>query len=361
MDRKDYYRILGVRPGSTRTEIDKAYNERMKRLRSLDFEDEREYADRKMRELKYAYSVVVGGAPPVSAHQKREHHKQRKDDMESEEMTGGFLGNLSGQAKAAAERVKQSAQSVTGHHPEGSHSHRNDRREQAVRDDARSGSRKDNGGQRLVQDAEGARKSGQPLVKSFDDSLNGGKLIKTVVGIIVLLLAITPTMISSCESSMTPDYEYGQSEIMDSDWETTYNETVQIVDQLMYERVSDFDYDGWLDDSEAVQYQDQIVGEIVPEEGEEIPNYTDALAQGLCLPSAAAALAYLTGEEDFYWYNDDGQNADVLAEQLMQAPGFSEIAGAVNLYREERILDEGAYLRFLIDVADSQTISVLYG
>ena len=54
MDRKDYYRILGVRPGSTRTEIDKAYNERMKRLRSLDFEDEREYADRKMRELKYA-------------------------------------------------------------------------------------------------------------------------------------------------------------------------------------------------------------------------------------------------------------------------------------------------------------------
>ena len=61
MDRKDYYRILGVRPGSTRTEIDKAYNERMKRLRSLDFEDEREYADRKMRELKYAYSVVVGG------------------------------------------------------------------------------------------------------------------------------------------------------------------------------------------------------------------------------------------------------------------------------------------------------------
>lgn len=99
----------------------------------------------------------------------------------------------------------------------------------------------------------------------------------------------------------------------------------------------------------------------MPEEGEEIPNYTDALAQGLCLPSAAAALAYLTGEEDFYWYNDDGQNADVLAEQLMQAPGFSEIAGALNLYRDERILDEGAYLRFLIDVADSQTISVLYG
>ena len=38
----------------------------------------------------------------------------------------------------------------------------------------------------------------------------------------------------------------------------------------MYERVSDFDYDGWLDDSEAVQYQDQIVGEIVPEEVNQI-------------------------------------------------------------------------------------------
>lgn len=71
----------------------------MKRLRSLDFEDEREYADRKMRELKYAYSVVVGGAPPVSAHQKREHHKQRKDDMESEEMTGGFSGTSADRQK----------------------------------------------------------------------------------------------------------------------------------------------------------------------------------------------------------------------------------------------------------------------
>ncbi len=361
MDRAEYYRILGIQQGASRAQIDRAYNERMKRLRSSDFADEREYADRKLRELKYAYSVVAGGAAPISEHQKLAHHARRKDDMEIAETADSFFGNLGGQAKAAAERVKQSAQSVTGHHPEGSHSHRKDKVRGAYQDESQSRSRKGAGGQRLVNDGEGARRGGQPLVKSFDVSADGGKALKTVVGIIVLLLAIVPSMIGSCESNRYPDYTFGEAEIEDSDWEATYNETVQIVDQLMYERVSDFDYDGWLDDSEAVQYQDQIVGEIVLEEGEEIPNYTDALAQGLCLPSAAAALAYLTGEEDFYWYNDDGQNADVLAEQLMQAPGFDEIAGAVNLYRDERILDEGAYLRFLVDVANSQTISVLYG
>ena len=108
--------FCGVRPGSTRTEIDKAYNERMKRLRSLDFEDEREYADRKMRELKYAYSVVVGGAPPVSArHQKREHHKQRKDDMESEEMTGGFFREpqRTGKSRRGACKAKRAKRNRT--------------------------------------------------------------------------------------------------------------------------------------------------------------------------------------------------------------------------------------------------------
>lgn len=91
MDRAEYYRILGIQQGASRAQIDRAYNERMKRLRSSDFADEREYADRKLRELKYAYSVVAGGAAPISEHQKLAHHARRKDDMEIAETADSFL------------------------------------------------------------------------------------------------------------------------------------------------------------------------------------------------------------------------------------------------------------------------------
>ena len=160
MDRAEYYRILGIQQGASRAQIDRAYNERMKRLRSSDFADEREYADRKLRELKYAYSVVAGGAAPISEHQKLAHHARRKDDMEIVETADSFFGNLGGQAKAAAERVKQSAQSAVGHHPEGSHSHRKDKVRGAYQDESQSRSRKGAGGQRLVNDVEGARRAG---------------------------------------------------------------------------------------------------------------------------------------------------------------------------------------------------------
>ena len=45
----------------------------------------------------------------------------------------------------------------------------------------------------------------------------------------------------------------------------------------------------------------------------------------------------------------------------MDAPSFEEIAGCVSLYSGEPIKDYGTYLQFLGDVANSQTISVLYG
>ena len=322
MDRADYYRILGVQPGASRAQIDRAYNERMKRLKSSDYADEREYADRKMRELKYAYSVVSGSAAPVSDRQKLAHHERRKDDMEIAETADSFLGNLSGQIKAAAERVKQNAGGALSH-PEGSHSHRDDRREHADRSGSQSRSRKSTGGQRLVNDVEGARRSGQSTVKSFDASAD-----KTVVGIIVALIALVPSLISSCESR-EPDYSYTfpEERIV---WTEEYDDTVSEVDQLLYDKVSDYDYDGWLDYSEAAQNQDTVVDDMVyPPDDDE--TYTQQLARKLGLDSA----------ED--------------------APSFEEISGCVSLYSGEPIIDYGTYLQFLIDVANSQTMSVLYG
>lgn len=58
--------------------------------------------------------------------------------MEIAETADSFFGNLGGQVKAAAERVKQSAQSAAGHHPEGSHSHRKDKVRGAYQDESQS-------------------------------------------------------------------------------------------------------------------------------------------------------------------------------------------------------------------------------
>ena len=357
MDRSDYYRILGVQPGVSRAQMDRAYNERMKRLKSSDYADEREYADRKMRELKYAYSVVSGGAAPVSDHQKLARHERRKDDMEIAETADSFFGNLSGQMKAAAERVKQSAGSALSH-PEGSHSHRDDRREHADRSGSQSRSLKSAGGQRLVNDVEGARRSGQSTVKSFGTSADDGKTLKTVVGIIVALIALVPSLISSCESS-EPDYSYTFPE-ESVVWTEEYDDTVSEVDQLLYDKVSDYDYDGWLDHSEAAQNQDTVVDDMVylPED----ETYTQQLARKLGLASAEAAVTYLSdGYDEVYWQNTDYENAWLLGLTLMDAPPFEEIAGCISLYSGEPIIDHGTYLQFLIDVADSQTMSVLYG
>lgn len=358
MDRADYYRILGVQPGASRAQMDRAYNERMKRLKSSDYADEREYADRKMRELKYAYSVVSGGAAPVSDHQKLARHERRKDDMEIAETADSFLGNLSGQMKAAAERVKQSAGSALSH-PEGSHSHRNDRRENTDWDDSQNRSRKSAGGQRLVNDVEGARRSGQSTVRSFNTSADDGKTLKTIVGIIVALIALVPSLISSCESS-EPDYDtiFNGAEVSAED---VYYNTVYEVDQLLYDKVSDYDYDGWLDYSEAAQNQDTVIDDMVylPEDDE---TYTQQLAVTLGLDSAEAAITYLSeGYDEVYWQNTDYENAWLLGLTLMDAPPFEEIAGCISLYSGEPIIDHGTYLQFLIDVANSQTFSVLYG
>ena len=180
-----------------------------------------------------------------------------------------------------------------------------------------------------------------------------------MVGIIVLLLAIVPSMIGSCESNRYPDYTFGEAEEIST--ENAYDNTVYEVDQLLTNKMSDYDYDGWLDYSEVSQNQETVIDNMVylPTEDE---TYTQLLAMKLGLDSAEAAVTYLSdGDDEVYWQNTDYENACLLGSALMDAPSFEEIAGCVSLYSGEPIKDYGTYLQFLVDVANSQTISVLYG
>ena len=133
------------------------------------------------------------------------------------------------------------------------------------------------------------------------------------------------------------------------------------VDQLLTNKMSDYDYDGWLDYSEVSQNQETVIDNMVylPTEDE---TYTQLLAMKLGLDSAEAAVTYLSdGDDEVYWQNTDYENACLLGSALMDAPSFEEIAGCVSLYSGEPIIDYGTYLQFLVDVANSQTTSVLYG
>lgn len=86
MDKKYYYRMLGItRSNPTQQQIREAYDQRMAKLNSSDYEDDRQYARKKMKEATMAYRVLTGAAPSVTKKQKRDYFEKFKDAMESRE------------------------------------------------------------------------------------------------------------------------------------------------------------------------------------------------------------------------------------------------------------------------------------
>ena len=80
MDKKYYYRMLGItRSNPTQQQIREAYDQRMAKLNSSDYEDDRQYARKKMKEATMAYRVLTGAAPSVTKKQKRDYFEKFKD------------------------------------------------------------------------------------------------------------------------------------------------------------------------------------------------------------------------------------------------------------------------------------------
>lgn len=74
MNDRYYYRILGIASENpTPQQIKKAYEQRIAKLKSADYSDDKEYANKKMREAAEAYRKLTGQAPTSSV--KRPHQK----------------------------------------------------------------------------------------------------------------------------------------------------------------------------------------------------------------------------------------------------------------------------------------------
>lgn len=338
MNRTDAYRILGLREGAARQEIKRAYDERMRKYRTSDYQDEPEYAQRKMREVKYAYSILTGGTESTDKQQRVEYHEQRKDEMELEETTDSVIGNFTEKLSSAAARLKAEAKEFVPH-DEGSHSHNPKKRKVGTHGTL---------GDMIKEKGFSA--------KSFKPSSMDPNLIKKLIIAFVILISVFPTIVGACVSSLTNDYIHTATPEY-AEWEYASPMAVNESIDMLLDRSNSYDFDAWL--GELPDSYEAVYDIVTKPEGYE-DSFAQELALNLGIGDAEDAVVYLWGDESLYESSSDYENTCFLAETLMGAPTFEEVVGRQNLYRAEKIWDYGSYMQFLIDVANSQTFDVLY-
>ena len=112
MDKSYYCRVLGVGEDASVQQIKKAYEERVKRLKSADYADEPEYASRKLSEAAYAYRVLLGGEVP-SAKEGRKRSNASKNAAAIKSAAGETLKKKAGKTVESITGSKE-AKSVAG-------------------------------------------------------------------------------------------------------------------------------------------------------------------------------------------------------------------------------------------------------
>ena len=335
MDRRYYYRVLGVREGASTADIKKAYDRHMRRLALPDYADDPEYVARKKDQIRHAYNVLVGGAAPATKAQRDAHFEKWKDAEDAgEDGMNKLKRKFERHAKnceakdpvlelpAGLEDVKTMLGDLMEHVREGSS-------------------------------------------KSKDSGTGNAKLAKIIVTA-AISLSLFGSLVTACGSMImniaddfsfqqaTPEYAVQELEPAEHALDP---EAVKWMDHIA-ENCHLYDFYGNLDMSAQNEHMDQVEWEPGDETAGEIWSEMTDLAFYLGMYSNADVVWYITGDENFYWETDDFGNAAMIA-MLMNPPEYEEIAGGTNLYSGEVILDYADYLRFLGDVAEDQTEDIM--
>ena len=351
MDKRHYYRILGLSEGATAAQIKQAYSKQMTKLKSPDYADDPEYVARKMDQIRHAYSVLVGGAAPATKAQKEARFEKWKDAEDAgedgiEKLKRKFERHVKTcepetDLAAGLEDLKTMIGGVLGG--------------EAFED--RGTERSGNRTKKTVHLPRDERR------KSNDENRNA-KLAKIIV-ICVIGFSLFSSVITACGALImniadelsydmaTPEYavqEVPAEGVLDPEVENWMDHIVK--------NCHLYDFYGNLNLGEQSSYTDQIEWEPGEKTKDEIWSAMTDLAYYLGIYSNSDITWYLTGDENFYWETDDFGNAAMMA-MLMNPPEYEEIAGGINLYRDEVILDYADYLRFLADVAEDQTEAVM--
>lgn len=351
MDKKPYYRMLGLGEGATEAQIKDAYEKKIHKLRSDDYADDPEYVARKLGEVKYAYSVLTGSAAPASKAQKKARFEKWKDVQDSGEdaiqeakkvlrvgasklksIGHDAVCDLDEEAEEKGSRVFQRASAKSSSTGGG---------KSRSAGSAGSGTGTGSGGKRkktyYSPDERGARENSRTQLR-----------MKLGIGAVILVLG--SGLLGSCVnlvSDLTADVgNHDQvQEVQTADvWERV---------EQVWAGADQFDFESYLDFSTCEEYTDQVEWEPGDDTMEALWSHMTDLAWYLGFYDNAEALAYITGDEDFYWDNDDLTNALTMAA-VMNPPEFGTIAGATNLYTDEIILDYDDYICFLRDIAEDQ-------
>lgn len=177
------------------------------------------------------------------------------------------------------------------------------------------------------------------------ESITGSKEAKSVAGIVFsIIIAVASLAIGSCDSSPTPEYSYEDTAYMES--------SRQAVERIL-NRSGEYDFFGHLDGSVPVP-EEKIEWEITYEIRDKLWGLNIDLCSALDINNLQDAIGWYMDDENYYYNVPDYEISQRLAE-IMGAPVFEEVAGMTNKYSNELILDYGAYMIFLIDVADNQT------
>lgn len=331
MDRNYYYRILGLTEGATSRQVEAAYKERMTKLDSADYRDDPEYVAKKKRQTTEAYRVLTGSAAPVTKAQRRARFERFKDHIESRE--GGDDSGASA-AKASKERSEHE-----GFHFGSLKSYI----------DRRGGAYQGAGGR--------ASSKGKNLVAA-------AVLICSLIVIISIVFAILfAAMNSSDELGLTTDKHDASSDRYDLSSDDAYDEFTYgyeheneaAIDEAQID-IAGADYYAGLDlsamDENAYDIDwDYGIGVYGGSEENDILSSISNIMSSREIYGINDFFAYITGDEDYFIRHDDFACATAMID-WMRAPGFEDIAGSINLYSGEPILDLADYLKYLESVAD---------
>lgn len=342
MDKKPYYRLLGLTEGATAAQIKDAYEKKMHKLRSDDYADDPEYVARKTREVRHAYSVLTGGAAPATRAQKEARFERWKDAQDGGE-------DAIREAKKAF-RVGASKLKAFGHDAVCDLDEEAEERGSRVFRRAEAGN-EETGAFRSAGGSKGRNRTGNVNRKKTyyapherGAKKEGQNQLRNKIIAVAVVLFLGSGILNTCTELITDEINEPVAEI-----QLEEAETIEIIQQ----KADEIDYGACLDFSNYEAFADQIEWELSDDTAESLFDNTQELAWSMGLYDVESALTAITGDEDFYWENDDLTNANTLAA-LMNPPAFEEIAGARNGYSGEVILNYNHYLQFLCDVAGDQ-------
>ena len=210
---------------------------------------------------------------------------------------------------------------------------------------AKEGRKRSNASKNAATTKSAAGETLKKKVGKTVESITGSKEAKSVAGIVFsIIIAVASLAIGSCDSSPTPEYSYEDTAYMES--------SRQAVERIL-NRSGEYDFFGHLDGSVPVP-EEKIEWEITYEIRDKLWGLNIDLCSALDIQSLPDAVGWYMDDDDYYYEASDYEISQLLAE-IMGAPAFEEVAGMTNKYSNELILDYGAYMIFLIDVADNQT------